>query len=350
MSKRTRAAAVSALVLSGLAGLGAVGVVARQRSLAGDLARVQPGLRAPLLVLGRGQDGEPGTVCPGNLFQRASKAQELFTPAGLGTRRMLSTPQGPVSAWLYETAHRAEQAGSGALVWIHGGGLVGGSPAQDHALCSRLATDLGCLVVCVDYRLAPQHPYPAAIDDCFGALAWLHENASDLGVDPERLAVGGASAGGGLAACVAQRARDAGVPLVFQLLIYPMLDDRTGAGGQEVPGRGEFVWTARSNAQGWQAYLGHPEGEEETRPWAAAARCHDLAGLPAAWIGVGDLDLFLDEDLDYARRLEQSDVPVTVHVEPGMYHGADFCTWSPQMRAFRTQAVEALGSAFRPRP
>lgn len=126
-----------------------------------------------------------------------------------------------------------------------------------------------------------------------------------------------------------------------------MLDDRTGAGGVEVPGRGKYVWTARSNAEGWSAYLGHRAGESEGRPLAVPARCEDLSGLPDTWIGVGELDLFVEEDLDYAERLRAGGAHVQVRLEPGMYHAADHCTWSSAMRDFRAEALEALGRALR---
>lgn len=255
---------------------------------------------------------------------------------------------GGQDVFVYEPAERSRPGG--ALLWIHGGGTILGRPEGDHELCSRIARDLGIVVVSVRYRLAPEHPFPAGLDDCSAALRWLHESAGELGVDPARVAVGGASAGGGLAASVVQRAHDDGLPVVFQLLVYPMLDDRTVL-RRDHRGRGRLGWTPRSNAYAWTSYLGHPPRSSEDRPYAAAARRADLSGLPPAWIGVGDLDLFFEEDLEYARRLQEAGVPVDVLVEPGMYHAAELQlhTSVPSMRAFRQAMVDALATGVSPR-
>lgn len=236
----------------------------------------------------------------------------------------------------------------GALLWVHGGGTVIGAAAQDDRLCSELARDLGLVVASVDYRLAPEHPYPAALDDCAAALAWLHGQADDLGLDPARVAVGGASAGGLLAASLAQRATDEGLAVAFQLLVYPMLDDRTALRSDH-GGRGRFMWTPASNAYAWTAYLGHAPTEDATDlpPYAVPARRADLSGLPPAWIGVGDLDLFHDEDLEYAARLRAAGVGCELHVEPGMYHAADVDHGdsTPGTARFRASARAALRAA-----
>jgi acetyl esterase/lipase len=239
------------------------------------------------------------------------------------------------------------QRPAGALLWIHGGGLVLGRPEADHDLCSRMARELGIVVVSARYRLAPEDPFPAGLDDCSAALRWLHEQAGVLGVDAQRVAVGGASAGGGLAAAVVQRAHDSGLPVAFQVLVYPMLDDRTAL-RRDLGGRGRVAWTPRSNTFAWAAYLGHRARREESRPYAAAARREELTGLPPAWIGVGDLDLFHDEDLEYARRLQEAGVAVEVLVEPGMYHGAELQlrTTVPSMRAFQQAMFDALAKGL----
>src|SRR5690606_687197 len=158
-----------------------------------------------------------------------------------------------------------------ALLWVHGGGMVAGAPEMDHDLCSLVADGAGVLVVSVAYRLAPEHPFPAALDDCATALGWLRAAAEELGVDPGRVAVGGASAGGGIAAALAQRAHDAGRPPAFQLLVYPVLDDRTVLRGAPGPDdvRGRIGWTASTNRFGWTAYLGHPPRIEAPAPYAA---------------------------------------------------------------------------------
>jgi acetyl esterase/lipase len=245
---------------------------------------------------------------------------------------------------VYERPDRTQS--SGALLWIHGGGYVMGAPEGGNEFCSRVALELGVLVVSVDYRLAPEHPFPAGLVDCYTALRWLHAEAAALGVDPARIAIGGDSAGGGLAAALAQIALDQGGPAVcFQLLEYPMLDDRTVQRPVDA-----LVWSNRANAFAWNAYLGHPAGQPDERPWAVPARREQLAGLPPAWIGVGSIDLFHDEDVEYARRLQEAGVPCELHVEPGMYHAADALMGKVElMRAFRTRMVAVLGEALAPR-
>ncbi|WP_169981102.1 alpha/beta hydrolase [Microbispora sp. H10836] len=244
-------------------------------------------------------------------------------------------------AYVYESPGRRRPGG--ALLWIHGGGTIVGHPESDHELCSRIARDLRITVVSARYRLAPEHPFPAGFDDCFAALRWMHDAAPALGVDGARVAVGGASAGGGLAASVVQKAHDQGLPVAFQMLLYPMLDDRTAL-VRDHRGRGRIGWTPRSNTYAWTCYLGCGPRVAEPRPYAAAGRREDLRGLPPAWIGVGDLDLFHPENLRYAERLRAAGVPVDLAVEPGMYHGADFDhhTTVPSMRAFRQGMLDAL--------
>lgn len=300
-------------------------VVRRRRTL----APVAPELRSPILYL-------PLDLKTDAVLAMARRGIERSTPlaAGVDVRTLGRTVH-------YDPVGRV--APSGALLWIHGGGLVMGHPKQANEFCSRIARELGVLVVSVDYRLAPEDPFPAGLDDCYDALVALHEQADELGVDPARIAVGGDSAGGGLAATVCQVARDrSGPPVCFQLLVYPMLDDRT-VPRAERDGRNGLIWTAASNRYAWSAYLGHEPDEAPERPYASASRAEDLTGLPPAWLGVGDLDLFLEEDLEYARRLEAAGVPCEVHLEPGMYHGADaIFPGRPSMRAFRSRMVDAL--------
>ena len=206
-------------------------------------------------------------------------------------------------------------ATSGALLWIHGGGYLLGSARQDDQLCRRFARKLGITVGSVEYRLAPEHPFPAALDDCYAALQQL---VALPGVDPARVAIGGASAGGGLAAALALMTRDRGeINPALQLLTYPMLDDRTVA-QSPLHARNYRLCSERSNRFGWAAYLGDVDPDI-----AVPARNADLAGLPPAWIGVGTHDLFHDEDLVYAERLSKAGVPCRVEVVPGAFHGFD---------------------------
>ncbi|OYN99831.1 alpha/beta hydrolase [Enemella evansiae] len=263
------------------------------------------------------------------------------------TRRRVTSPEAfGADVLIYRAWPQAAETGA-AVLWIHGGGHVMGSAAIDHELCAWLSRELRLPVVSVDYRLAPRHPFPADLDDCFAALRWLQENAAELGVDPERIAVAGASAGGGLAAALVQRTHDAGHPVCFQALVYPMLDDRTTQ-IRDHGNRGRFGWTQTSNRVAWQAYLGHPLDEGEDRPYAAPARREDLSGLPPAWIGVGDLDLFLPEDEAYAARLREAGVPCQLDIEPGMYHAADvFRPEAESMQVFRGKMMDALRRALR---
>ena len=198
----------------------------------------------------------------------------------------------------------------------------------------------------VGYRLAPEHPHPAGHDGCLAALHWLRQRAGDLNVDVDRIAVGGASAGAGLAATVVQHAHDQGIPVVLQLLAYPMLDDRTGT--RPTRGRaGHLALTPAMVRYGWDQYLGRSHARTDSQPYAAAARRRHLAGLPPAWIGVGDLDLLTDEVVEYAARLEQAGVACRLHLEPGMYHGADATgpPSAPAVRHFRNAMRDALRPA-----
>jgi acetyl esterase/lipase len=213
--------------------------------------------------------------------------------------------------------HRPPQGGDSgpALLWIHGGGYVVGTARQDDRLCAKLARELGITVASADYRLAPEHPYPAGLQDCYTALQWL---ARLPAVDPSRIAIGGASAGGGLAAALAFLTRDrGGITPVAQLLVYPMLDDRS-VEHTHLDALETRLWNRRSNRFGWSSYL---RGADPAI--AVPARRTDLAGLPPAWIGVGTVDLFHDEDVDYARRLRAAGVPCELHVVPGAFHGFD---------------------------
>ncbi|MDY0908588.1 alpha/beta hydrolase [Microbacterium sp. CFBP9034] len=211
------------------------------------------------------------------------------------------------------------------LLWIHGGGLVLGAAAMDDTFCGQTARDLGVTIVSVDYRLAPKHPFPAAIDDARAGWGWMLRHAADLGLDLDRLAVGGQSAGGGLAASLVQRLHDEGERVAAQWLFCPMLDDRTAA-DRARDAEAHFVWSNRSNLVGWTSYLGGAPGADDLPPYAAAARRTDLSGLPPTWLYTSDVELFRDEDLDYARRLEAAGVDVTLDVVPGVPHG--FEAWA----------------------
>lgn len=210
-----------------------------------------------------------------------------------------------------------------ALLWVHGGGYVLGNVEGDDLYVKELVKAVECVVVSVEYRLAPEHPFPAPIEDCYAALKWLGTHAAELGVAQERIAIGGASAGGGLAAGLALLARDrAEVKVAFQLLIYPMIDDRNITQASEtVPDT--LLWSREHNLIGWRSYLGGEPGGKDVSPYAAAFRATDLTGLPPAYIPVGELDLFLHENVEYAQRLLEAGVATELHVYPGAYHGFD---------------------------
>lgn len=229
-------------------------------------------------------------------------------------------------------------ASSGAaLLWIHGGGTVMGTAAQEDRFCRKLVNFTDVAVVAVEHRLAPEHPYPAPLGDCYAALRWLSRRPW---VSPARIAVGGASAGGGFAAAVAQLAHDRGdVDLALQMLVYPMLDDRPPTHVQP-----RVMWTARDNRIAWQWYLA--DADRET---AVPARRRGLAGLAPAWIGVGTRDLFFDECHDYAQRLRQAGVEVHEEIAEGAFHAFDMIVpnasvsqrfFASQCRAVRSALVD----------
>ena len=218
--------------------------------------------------------------------------------------------------------HRAKRA-AGVLPCIysmHGGGYVIGSNVMEDPLFDVLCPKLDVVGVSVEYRLAPETPYPGPLEDCYQGLRWTHEHAAELGIDPDRIGVRGISAGGGLAAALALLARDRGeVPVAFQLLDSPMLDDRqrTASSRQD----GLPVWSRGSNTFGWKSYLGELYGRDDVPATAAPARADDLSGLPPAFVSVGAVDGFRDEDVDYALRLNEAGVPAELHVYPGACHG-----------------------------
>jgi triacylglycerol lipase len=208
------------------------------------------------------------------------------------------------------------------VLHIHGGGYVMGRAAMMEAAHRPLVADLRCCVVSVEYRLAPETPYPGSVEDCYAALRYVCGNGRDLGIDASRLGVMGESAGGGLAAALALLVRDRReFKFAFQHLIYPMLDDRTCVTEDPHPHVGEFIWTPHNNRFGWASLLGKAPGSSDVSIYAAAARAQDLSDLPRTFIATGALDLFLEENIDYARRLMRAGVPVELHVYPGAFHG-----------------------------
>ena len=238
---------------------------------------------------------------------------------------------------------KSEQKDFPGLLWIHGGGHIMGIPEMNEALCIRFAKDAGCIVAAPDYRLAPEHKYPADVDDCYAALVWMTEN---LPVRKDKIAVSGQSAGGGLTAAVALMARDKKGPAIcFQMPLYPMLDCRniTPSVNQIADHR---VWCKDFNVTAWKMYLG--DDVKEVPAYASPALAEDLSNLPPAYIMVGQLDPFRDEDISYAQRMLQAGVPVELHVIPGVTHGFEgiFPAAEVSRRAVN-EYVKALADALK---
>ncbi|MGD8417546.1 MAG: alpha/beta hydrolase [Pseudomonadales bacterium] len=250
------------------------------------------------------------------------------------------TTDGNVDVFIYRKSSRPAQP---ALLWIHGGGYIIGSADDERARV--IAGTLDITVVSVDYRLAPEHPFPAGPEDCYATLEWMRHEAGPLGIDPDRIAMGGASAGGGMTAGVALMNRDrANHPLKLQMLLYPMIDNLhdTESGQYE----NHPIWNQGTSFRAWEMYLnGTPR--EAASPYAAAARATELTGLPPTYICVGTEDLFRDEDVEYARRLIAADVPCELALFPGLYHGGDmFVPDAAISRRLQRSFLAALGDAL----
>jgi acetyl esterase/lipase len=231
-----------------------------------------------------------------------------------------------------------------AALYLHGGGMIVGHIGLFDGLVSRYVSASGTPILSVDYRLAPEHPHPVPVEDVYAALVWLHEHTAALGVDPARIAVFGDSAGGGLAAAVSILARDRNGPAIAkQILVMPMLDDRTLTPDPHIAPFA--VWSWDDNRTGWQALLGDAAGGPDTPAYAAPARVADPAGLPPAYIDVGQLDIFRDEDLTYALRLGRAGVPVELHLHPGVPHEFDFIAFgAAAARRVNADRVRVLAS------
>jgi acetyl esterase/lipase len=321
-----------------IAAVAAVGIAAlatrRHLAMGGDMAAVAPELRKPYLTLFASAQSTRTLPLIRLLFR-------MPLPSGGGvtvSERRVGEP--PVRVLV--TAPVDRHALAPAVLWIHFGGMVLGSPQMELPFSGHLARELAAVVVSPDYRLAPEHPFPAALDDCMTTLLWMRANADELGIDRDRIAVAGASAGGGLSAALAQRSHDEGIPLRAQVLVYPMLDDRTTL-GEDHAVRGQFLWTPAASRFGWSAYLGGTPRMADAPEYAAPARRTDLTGLAPAWIGVGDLDLLHDESVDYAERLAVAGVQCELVTIPGMYHGADgIAPKAPSMQNFRASMIAHL--------
>lgn len=310
-------------VLLGAAGAAVLPVIGRAQPAANPLDAVDPELRRAL----QGRPGVSNDLTLADMqapARRIAAANPLPAPAPQPEVRMIPGPKGAPEVRVITVKPVTGVGPRAAYLYIHGGGYVMGRADQGVRQLQELARDHGIYGVSVDYRLAPETRYPGSLEDNYAALKWLHGHAAELGVDPNRIAIGGASAGGGHAAALAIAARDRGeVPLRAQILIYPMVDDRTAGARPARPNAGHFIWTPADNRIGWQALLGHAPGIGNPPPTAAPARLRDFRGLPPAFVGVGDIDLFCDEDIEYARRLIAAGVPTELLVVPGAYHAFD---------------------------
>jgi acetyl esterase/lipase len=232
------------------------------------------------------------------------------------------------------------------LYSVHGGGYVLGSVDMDDARFDKWCRLYPCVGVSVEYRLAPETPYPGPLEDCYTGLHWTYENAASLGIDRDRLGIGGVSAGGGLAAALALLARDRGeIPLSFQMLECPMLDDRQTTASSQLDELA--IWSRESNTFGWRSYLGDLSGGDDIPYTAAPARADDLTGLPPAFVAVGTVDGFRDEDIAYATRLNQAGVPTELHVYPGLPHGHALFPGVPAVVQWQRDLEDWLGRQFR---
>ena len=236
------------------------------------------------------------------------------------------------------------------ILYIHGGAFVIGTAAAVDYTCSRLAAQVDAVVVAVEYRLAPEDPFPAGLEDCYAALEWMSKECHSIGVDPQRIAVGGESAGGGLAAAVALLARDRGGPdLAAQVLLTPELDDRLATPSMraftDTPG-----WSQPNAVFSWAYYLGREPDADivETSPYAAPSRAADLTGLPPTYITAFQFDPLRDEALEYGRRLTEAGVPTEMHLYPKVWHGCTAILGVPVTERIADDTTGALIRALNP--
>jgi len=268
-------------------------------------------------------DDLPAARAASKQMMAAMKSQLPVIPGVITEDRTISGPEGSpdVTVRIYRPEKQAGLLPT--LLWIHGGGYMLGEIDQEDFTAKQFTLAGECVVVSVEYRLAPENPYPAPLEDCYAALKWLSTHAGELRVDRSRIAIGGASAGGGLAAGLAILAHDrAEVDIIFQLLVYPMINDCSIAPASDTLPDSIF-WTRENNLVAWRSYLGCEPGSDDISCYAAPYRATTLEGLPPAYITVGDLDLFAQEDIEYSRRLIESGVPTELHVYPGGCHAFD---------------------------
>ena len=314
------------------------------------LASIHPELRETVARLSTAFDAFPvlsreTLAASREGMKRWSQPERADVPVA---RQSISSAKGQPDVEIYVINAKPEGM-RGAILHTHGGGFVSGAARLSVRPLQDLAAELDCAIVTVEYRLAPETTWKGSIEDNYAALKWLHAQAVSLGADPARIALLGESAGGGHAALLAIAARDRGeVPVAFQCLIYPMLDDRTASSRPAAPHLAPMGWKPSENRFGWESFLGMKPGGPNVPVAAVPARTKSLAGLPPTFIGVGALDLFVEEDIDYARRLNGAGVPAELIVVPGAVHGFDMMVpGAPVVQRFNAAKVDALRRAFR---
>ena len=306
--------------------------------------RIDPGLRPfaakfPAMPFSREMIGEAGGTPP--MVMEPAVSTETVTV----TEKHVPGPKGAPDVHVRVFSPVKRKGLIGGLLWIHGGGYVYELMEMDDSRCMRFALESNCVVVSVDYRVAPKHPYPAPLEDCYAVLEWFSENAEELGVDKKRIAVAGGSAGGGLTAAVCLLARDRkGPEITFQILLSPMIDDR-----HITPSSTEFTdlrfWNFQGNIICWDAYLGDIP-DDEVPIYAAPSRAKDLSGLPPAYILVGELEIFRDESIDYTARLARAGVTTEFHIFPGCFHGFEVLADGEISRMANDEVVRVIKTAL----
>jgi len=316
------------------------------------LERLDPELKGPIeMLINQSQllsfDNLPAARAASVQMIAAMKAQMPDIPGVIIKDRTIPGPEGApdIAVRIYRPEKLSGPAP--ALLWIHAGGYMLGSIDQEDIGAKQFALAGECVVVATEYRLAPENPFPAPLEDCYAALKWLAGHTKELRVDRSRIAIGGASAGGGLASGLALLARDrAEVDIIFQLLVYPMINDCNIAPASDTLPDTLF-WTREANRIGWRSYLGREPGGEGISCYAAASRATNLEGLPPAYIAVGDLDLFAQEDIEYARRLIEAGVPTELHIYSGGCHAFDMMVPGSNIsKRFATDIHRALKRAL----
>lgn len=274
---------------------------------------------------------------PSNANSEHVRITERFIPGGDGQEMLIK---------IYEPVQRSKEE-LPAVLWSHGGGYVLGHPNGEDSLCESIVQAVNCIVVSPDYRLAPEHSYPAAIEDCYATLVWMTSATNELNVDPMRVAIGGGSAGGGLTAALALMARDRKGPVIcFQMPLYPMIDDRNITPSSYEITDNHAVWFRSNNISAWEMYLGD-SAHGEISPYAAPTRAKNLEGLPPTYTCVGQLDPFRDETIDYVARLAQAGVDVEFQLYPGCFHAFEHIVPDAEISQHAKNGyIEALSRAL----